>query len=147
MVWKGRVSGLDHYYHWKASELVIRQAIAIIDDDDNVRSSLDSLLRSYGYSVHLYDSAETFLTSGMVVSMDCIVSDIQMPGVNGLQMYQHLLAHGHAIPVIFITASADDAPRLAASKLGACCYLSKPFDGQSLINCLDIALKLTNETR
>ncbi|MCU1758793.1 response regulator [Pseudomonas sp. 14P_8.1_Bac3] len=125
--------------------MVTRQAIAIIDDDDNVRSSLDSLLRSYGYSVHLYDSAETFLTSGRVISTACIVSDIQMPGVNGLQMYQHLLAQGHVIPVIFITASADDAPRVAASKLGACCYLSKPFDGQSLINCLDIALKSNNK--
>ncbi|OQR31720.1 hypothetical protein BWR59_14400 [Pseudomonas sp. Bc-h] len=120
--------------------MVTRPAIAIIDDDDNVRTSLDSLLRSYGYSVHLYDDAESFLASPMATSMDCLVSDIQMPGMNGLQMYQHLLMQGYHIPVVFITASADEAPRLAAARLGACCYLSKPFDGQSLINCLDIAL-------
>ncbi|CAI8904576.1 Response regulatory domain-containing protein [Pseudomonas sp. IT-347P] len=124
--------------------MVTRQTIAIIDDDDNVRSSLDSLLRSYGYSVHLYENAETFLNSDIIVSMDCIVSDIQMPGMNGLQMYQHLLEQGYLIPVIFITASAEDAPRLAAFKLGACCYLSKPFEGQSLISCLAIALKSSN---
>jgi FixJ family two-component response regulator len=127
--------------------LVTRPAIAIVDDDDNVRTSLDSLLRSYGYSVHLYEDAETFLATGMIASMDCVVSDIQMPGMSGLQMYQRLLTHGHDIPVIFITASADDAPRLAAAKLGACCYLSKPFDGQSLIDCLDIALKSRDTAR
>jgi FixJ family two-component response regulator len=144
MVWKGTVSGLDHYHHWKAHKLVTRQTIAIIDDDENVRTSLDSLLRSYGYSVHLYENAETFLNSGMIVSMDCIVSDIQMPGMNGLQMYQRLLDRGHLTPVIFITASTEDAPRLAARKLGARCYLSKPFEGQNLINCLAIALNSTH---
>ncbi|MCL6702849.1 response regulator [Pseudomonas sp. T1.Ur] len=124
--------------------MVTRQTIAIIDDDDNVRSSLDSLLRSYGYSVHLYENAETFLTSGMVVSMDCIVSDIQMPGMNGLQMYQRLLDQGYLTPVIFITASTEDSPRFAARKLGACCYLAKPFEGQHLINCLATALNSLN---
>lgn len=120
--------------------MVTRPVIAIIDDDDNVRTSLDSLLRSYGYSVHLFADAERFLASGILASFDCIVSDIQMPGMNGLQMYQRVLSQEHAIPVIFITASADDAPRLAAAQLGACCYLSKPFDGESLIDCLSLAL-------
>lgn len=120
--------------------MVTRPHIAIIDDDDHVRSSLDSLLRSYGYSVYLYGDAESFLACGIINDMDCVVSDIQMPGMNGLQMYQQLRARGHETPVIFITASADAAPRQTAARMGACCYLSKPFEGQQLIHCLDEAL-------
>jgi FixJ family two-component response regulator len=121
-------------------KLVTRPAIAVIDDDENVRVSLDSLLRSLGYSVHLFDSAEQFLASRSIEAMNCLVSDIQMPGASGLQMYEQLLSAGHSTPVIFITASAHQAPRQAAQKLGACCYLSKPFDDEQLIACLDIAL-------
>lgn len=121
--------------------MVTRPTIAIIDDDEHVRTSLSSLLRSYGYSVYLYESAEALLTSGTIRSFDCLVSDIQMPGMSGLHMYQQLLREGHVIPVIFITASAEQAPRLAAKRLGARCYLSKPFEGERLIACLEIALK------
>lgn len=120
--------------------MVTRPLIAVIDDDEHVRSSLDSLLRSYGYGVCLYDDAESFLASAMILGVDCLVSDIQMPGMNGLQMYQQLRASGVETPVIFITASADWAPRQAATRLQACCYLTKPFDGQRLIECLDNAL-------
>lgn len=122
--------------------MVTRSTIAIIDDDNFVRTSLSSLLRSYGYSVHLYESAEALLESGMIHLLDCLVSDIQMPGMSGLHMYQRLLREGHTIPVIFITASAAPAPRLTATELGARCYLSKPFDGAHLIACLEMALKI-----
>ncbi|WP_346830070.1 response regulator [Pseudomonas abietaniphila] len=122
--------------------MVTRSTIAIIDDDDLVRTSLSSLLRAYDYSVHLYESAEALLASDMIPLLDCLVSDIQMPGMSGLHMYQRLLRDGHTIPVIFITASAAQAPRLTAAELGARCYLSKPFDGEHLIACLEVALKL-----
>lgn len=121
--------------------MVTRPAIAIIDDDENVRISLDSLLRAYGYSVQLFESAEHFLSSAAIAATDCLVSDIQMPGMSGLQMYQQLLNDGHCMPVIFITASADQTSRRTAQRLGACCYLSKPFESEDLIACLKLALK------
>lgn len=120
--------------------MVTRPAIAIIDDDDNVRISLDSLLRAYGYTVHVFNSAEQFLASDAVATMDCLISDIQMPGLNGLQMYRQLLASGYCVPVIFITASDDPAPRAIAMALGACCYLAKPFESDNLINCIKSTL-------
>lgn len=121
--------------------MVTRPAIAIIDDDENVRISLDSLLRACGYSVQLFESAEHFLTSDAIAATDCLVSDIQMPGMSGLQMYQQLLNDGHCMPVIFITASADQTSRRTAQRLGACCYLSKPFESEDLTACLKLALK------
>ncbi|MFJ3487634.1 response regulator transcription factor [Pseudomonas sp. NPDC090202] len=121
--------------------MVTRPVIAIIDDDENVRISLSSLLRSYGYMARLYDSAEDFLAADNIAGLHCLVSDIQMPGKSGLQMYQQLLAQGIRLPVIFITASSDQAPRLLAEQLGAKCYLPKPFDGEDLIGCLRVALK------
>ena len=120
--------------------MVTRPVISIVDDDDYVRISLGSLLRSYGYVTHLFDSAEQFLSSDLASGTDCLVSDIQMPGMNGLRMYERLQARGINPPVIFITASPDETPRLAASQLGACGYLSKPFDGPALVACIERAL-------
>lgn len=125
---------------WKVHQLVTRAAIAIIDDDENVRISLDSLLRACGYRVQLFESAEHFLNSDAIAAVDCLVSDIQMPGMSGVQMYQQLLNDGYCMPVIFITASADQTSRRTAQRLGACCYLSKPFESEELVACLNLAL-------
>lgn len=122
--------------------MVTRPVISIVDDDDYVRVSLGSLVRSYGYTTQLFDSAEHFIASNLASGTDCLVSDIQMPGMNGLRMYERLRATGISPPVIFITASPDDAPRLWAQKLGAAGYLSKPFDGQALMTCIEAALNL-----
>lgn len=114
--------------------------ISIVDDDDYVRVSLGSLLRSYGYAIQLFDSAEQFVSSELMPVTDCLISDIQMPGMTGLDMCEHLIAQGIQIPVIFMTASAEPAPRLAAQRLGAAGYLTKPFDEQPLIECIQAAL-------
>lgn len=114
--------------------------ISIVDDDDYVRVSLGSLLRSYGYTIQLFDSAEHFVSSELMPITDCLISDIQMPGMSGLSMCEHLIARGIQIPVIFMTASAEPAPRLAAQRLGAAGYLTKPFDEQPLLACIQIAL-------
>lgn len=114
--------------------------ISIVDDDDYVRLSLGSLLRSYGYNIQLFDSAEHFLCSELMGVTDCLISDIQMPGMSGLNMCEHLIAQGVQIPVIFMTASAEPAPRLAAQRLGAAGYLTKPFDEQPLVACIQAAL-------
>lgn len=124
--------------------MVTRPVISIVDDDDYVRVSLGSLVRSYGYTTQLFDSAEQFIASSLASGTDCLVSDIQMPGMNGLRMYEKLRSSGISPPVIFITASPDDAPRVSAQKLGAAGYLSKPFDGQALMMCIEGALKLAS---
>lgn len=115
--------------------------ICIVDDDDYVRVSLGSLLRSYGYAIRLFESAETFLESHAASATDCLVSDIQMPGMSGLQMYEILLSQGMSPPVIFITAAFDDASRFTAHRLGAAGYLLKPFDGLALVTGIQGALQ------
>jgi len=114
--------------------------ISIVDDDDDVRVSLGSLLRSYGYTILLFDCAEQFLESGQAAATDCLISDIQMPGMSGLGMFENLVSQGVHLPVIFITASVDPAMRLAAQRLGAAAYLMKPFDGAPLLACIETAL-------
>ena len=114
--------------------------ISIVDDDDQVRISLGSLLRSYGYTIQLFENAQHFIASGLASATDCLISDIQMPGMSGVSMYERLASQGIHTPVIFITASVDHASKLAAQRLGAVGYLTKPFDGQSLIKCVEAAL-------
>lgn len=118
--------------------------ICIVDDDDYVRVSLGSLLRSYGYAIRLFESAETFLESQAASTIDCLVSDIQMPGMSGLQMYESLLSQGITPPVIFITAAFDDASRFTAHRLGAAGYLLKPFDGLALVAGIQSALRFSS---
>ena len=118
-----------------------RPNLAIVDDDCNVLLSLDSLLRACGYGVQLFDSAEKLLACNTLPSLSCMVSDIQMPGMNGLLMYQQLLAQGYSIPIIFITASSDPVSRRSAEKLGAYGYLAKPFDSEMLIESIEGAIR------
>lgn len=117
-----------------------RAIISVVDDDEVVRVSVGSLLRSHGYATHLFASAEAFMSSTVTQRCDCLVSDIQMPGMSGLQMYESLLGRGLRLPVIFITASLDGPPRQWASRLGAAGYLVKPFAGQALIDCVEYVL-------
>jgi FixJ family two-component response regulator len=122
-------------------ELFTRPNLAIVDDDSHVLLSLDSLLRACGYGVQLFDSAEKLLACSTLPSLSCMVSDIQMPGMNGLLMYQQLLAQGYSIPIIFITASSDPVSRRSAEKLGAYGYLAKPFDSEMLIESIEGAIR------
>ena len=115
--------------------------ISVIDDDVSVRLSLEGLLRSLGYAVRVFAAAEEFLGSDALGSSDCIISDIKMPGMSGLDLKHRLDAARNATPVILMTAFADDAARARAMKAGAACFLSKPFDAQALIDCLARAVR------
>ncbi|HUB12341.1 MAG TPA: response regulator [Acetobacteraceae bacterium] len=114
--------------------------IAIVDDDEAVCIGMTSLMRSLGYEVHAYASAKDFLQSQERRVTSCLISDVQMPGVGGLELQQILQAEGSPVPIIFITAFPDARVEQLAMQGGATCFLSKPFDGETLIHCLETAL-------
>jgi FixJ family two-component response regulator len=115
--------------------------ISIIDDDESVRTAMRRLVRSLGLAVHTFASAEEFLQSAYVSDSSCVITDVQMPGVSGVELQSRLLAQGCRTPIIFITAFPDESVQAQAMRAGAICFLSKPFDGARLIACLDTALK------
>jgi FixJ family two-component response regulator len=115
--------------------------ISIIDDDDSMRTALVGLVRSLGYDVRGFASAEEFLGSGPVQSFSCIITDIQMPGMSGIELQQHLAAHQHALPVIMITARHEADLEEKALASGAACFLRKPFEAETLVGCLEKLLK------
>jgi FixJ family two-component response regulator len=115
--------------------------ISIVDDDDSVRGATCNLLRSLGYIVHAFASAEELLGSPHLNSTSCVIADVQMPAMNGFELQADLLAKGYRIPFIFITAFSVDNARVRALKAGATCFLAKPFAGEALISCLDAALQ------
>lgn len=118
--------------------------IAIVDDDDSVCIGMTSLVRSLGYDAHAYGSAEAFLGSEERGHASCLISDVQMPGVNGLELQRILASEGSQVPIIFITAFPDEQVRQLALQAGAMCFLGKPFDGNALIDCLERALSAGN---
>jgi len=115
--------------------------ISIIDDDASVRVATNRLVRSLGYVAHTFASADGFLQSPHVNDTACVIADVQMPGMSGIELQSHLIAQGRSVPMIFITAFPEESIRSRALKAGAVCFLSKPFDGTILIECIDIALK------
>lgn len=114
--------------------------ISIIDDDLSVRTATDNLVRSLGYAVETYASAEEFLHSPHLNETSCVIADVRMPAMSGLDLQSHLIAHGRRFPFIFVTAFSVESDRVRALKAGAICFLIKPFDGDVLIKCLDTAL-------
>jgi FixJ family two-component response regulator len=115
--------------------------IAIVDDDESVRVSVASLLRSLGYGVQAFASAEAFLEGAAAARSACLITDVQMPGINGMDLLRRVMAGAAALPVIMITAYPDEALRQRALSAGARGFLSKPFDEDTLIRCLDAALR------
>ena len=114
--------------------------ISIVDDDASVREATRGLVRSLGYRAATFGSAEEFLTSERVHDTSCLIADVQMPGLSGLELQSHLIAEGHPMPMIFITAFPEARLRTQALEAGAFGFLSKPFDEENLIACLDKAL-------
>jgi FixJ family two-component response regulator len=115
--------------------------ISIVDDDEGVRSSLDGLMRSLGYRVALFESAEGFLGSEVAKESKCVVSDVQMPGgMSGLELLSQVRGSGSNVPVILISSFTVPDSREAAQRAGAYCTLRKPFDGDDLANCVERAL-------
>jgi FixJ family two-component response regulator len=118
--------------------------VAIIDDDASVRATTDSLVRSLGYLVHTFESAEAFLQSSRVDDFACVITDVQMPGMSGVQLQDHLRAQNYRVPFVFFTAFPDEKTRAQALAAGAVCYLTKPFDGDSLVRSVQDALKMND---
>ncbi len=115
--------------------------ISIVDDDDALRNSLDDLIRSMGFRTQGFPSAEAFLNSHQVHETACLILDVRMPGMNGLDLQRQMFAANWRIPIIFITSHADDSARARALESGALAFLYKPFREQELLNAIDAALK------
>ena len=115
--------------------------ISIVDDDEAVRKATMALLRSAGYSVSTFASAEEFLRSERLNDTSCLITDLHMPGLNGVQLQERLIADGRQMPIIFITAFPDDHVRQRAMESGAIGFMSKPYSDDNLIGCLDRALR------
>ena len=114
--------------------------IAIVDDDESIRIATRSLVRSLGLTAHTFASAEEFLQSEHVDECSCVISDVQMPGLSGIDLQSRLAAEGRDTPVILMTAFADQVVESRAMKAGAVCFLRKPFEGQTLVKCLEEVL-------
>jgi FixJ family two-component response regulator len=114
--------------------------IAVIDDDASVRTATDNLLSSHGYVVDTFASAEEFLQSPRLKGSSCVIADVQMSAMSGLDLLDHMRTHGHAAPFIFITAFPEASVRARAMKAGAIGFLAKPFTGLALLDCVKTAL-------
>ena len=114
--------------------------ISIVDDDDSLRNSLDNLIRSVGFRAQGFPSAEAFLSSNQVHDTACLILDVRLPGMNGLELQRRIVAANWRIPVIFITSHADGDARARALEAGAVAYLYKPFREEELLNAIDAAL-------
>jgi FixJ family two-component response regulator len=114
--------------------------ISVVEDDDSVRESLKGLIRSVGFAVEVFPSAEKFLNSNQLNETHCLILDVRMPGMGGLELQRRLVRGNRDIPIIFITAHGDKAARSQALKDGAADYLFKPFSEQALLNAINAAL-------
>jgi len=115
--------------------------VSVVDDDRFFRESMSRLMRSMGYTVDIFSSAADFLTSPRLAETDCLIVDVQMPVMTGLELYRRLVDGGHAIPTILLTAFPSDVDQARALNDGAVCYLRKPVDEEHLTRCVREALK------
>ena len=114
--------------------------ISVIDDDASVRAAAENFLSSLGYAVHTFASADDFLQSACLEDSSCVVADVQMPGMSGLDLLKIIRSRGNEIPFIFITAFPSEGLRARAAKVGADVLLEKPFSSSVLIDCINAAL-------
>jgi FixJ family two-component response regulator len=118
--------------------------ISIVDDDEDVRESTKSFVRSLGYRAMTFGSAEEFLESANLTATACLITDVQMPGLSGVELQNRLIADGYHVPVIFVTGFPDYKLQGHVLKRGAIGYLRKPFSEDRLIACIDAALASHN---
>ena len=114
--------------------------VSVVEDDQYFRESMRRLMRSLGYSVEAFPSAADFLASPRLAETTCLIADVQMPRITGIELYRHLIAAGHAIPTILVTGYPRDVDRARALNDGVVCYLRKPVDEEALKRCLRAAL-------
>ena len=114
--------------------------IAIVDDDESVREATKSLVRSLGYEAATFCSAEEFLESAQLKTTACLITDVRMPGMSGVELQDRLIADGRVLPTVFISAFSDERVQQKVLDSGAVGYLNKPFEEDRLIACIDRAL-------
>jgi FixJ family two-component response regulator len=131
---------LQDALHKHGATVLKDSLIAIVDDDQSFRDSMRRLIKSLGYSVAVFPSAAEFLASPRIAATQCLVADIHMPAMSGVELFGHLVKSGHRIPTILVTAypDADDQRRMLAG--GVECYLRKPLEEAALIACLRSAV-------
>src|SRR5271163_3170925 len=120
--------------------------VSVVEDDRFFRESMRRLMRSLGYVVEAFPSAADFLASPRLAETACLIADVHMPAMTGLELYRHLVETGHAVPTIPVTAYPNDVERARALNDGVVCYLQKPVDEQHLIECLRAALTSSEPT-
>ena len=114
--------------------------ISIVDDDDSLRNSLNNLIRSVGFRAQGFSSAEAFLNSSELHDTACLILDVRMPGMSGLDLQRQLVTANSPIPIVFITSHGDDDARARALEAGAVAFLYKPFREEALLKAIDSAL-------
>ena len=124
------------------SNAIERPLLSVVDDDESVRESLPDLLRELGFAARAFSSAEEFLSSDSIAQTRCVILDVAMPGMTGLDLQEELRRRGRDIPVIFITAQKDENIRERAFKQGAVSFLYKPFSDTALLQALNAAVQL-----
>jgi FixJ family two-component response regulator len=107
--------------------------VSIIDDDASIRTAMSRLVRSLGYVAYMFSSAEEFLKSPQIDTTSCVIADVQMPRMSGIELQDLLRNQNRHLPIIFITAFPEDSTRVRALDAGAVCFLAKPVDGPTLI--------------
>jgi FixJ family two-component response regulator len=114
--------------------------VAVVDDDSRIRESVESLLESVGHNAEVFSSAELFLKSPCFAETACLIADVRMPGIDGIELQRRTKLERPELPVIFISAHRDEATRRRAVEQGAVCFLYKPFDPADLLRAISTAL-------
>jgi FixJ family two-component response regulator len=125
--------------------MALMATIAVVDDDKFVRDALEDLIASLGHRVRTFQSANEFINSGEFAQLSCVITDLEMPGMSGLDLQQHLLANGNNTPLILLTAFPEERTRSLALSNGAMGFLERPFKEADLTSYLEFALKLTKD--
>src|SRR5260370_8538779 len=129
-------AGISEQRSFPEAAMMNHTLVSIVEDNQPFRESLRKLVMLYGYTVESFPSAAEFLASRLVPETGCLVTDVHMPGMTGVELYRHLVATGHAIPTILVTAYPDKVVRDQALKSGASCYLPNPLPAHDLPQCL-----------
>jgi FixJ family two-component response regulator len=117
-----------------------RGLISVVDDDESIRRTTTFLIESFGFRAAAFESAESFLKSGQLHDTSCLIVDVQMPGMNGLELQSQLAAAGYDIPIVFMTAYENKVSRQQAMQAGAVAFLAKPFGDEQLLQTVRLAL-------
>src|SRR5579863_2337692 len=134
--------GKVHRMQSEEPRMIPSSLVSVVDDDESVRESLPDLLREFGFTARSFSSAEEFLASECVGQTNCLILDVSMPGMSGMELQRELKFRGQHIPIVFITANRDEAVRPRVLSQGAAAYLFKPFSDIALLEALNTALRL-----